>query len=120
MGAIGTVTLNGATLAPPSTYKADVEYLGGVVVLADGSLRRDLVRSTARCKFSLAWVALTTDEKNALLAAWGAAVTTQVSFVAPDGTSTTVTAPEDARLSFESYQSQGSLLWKSAIELWEV
>lgn len=120
MGAISTVTLNGSTLPGPTTYRKDVEFVGGSVTLANGTVRRDLVRATAARKYALAWVALSTTDKGTLETAWAAAVAGEVSFASPDGDSVTVTAPPDARLSFEAYQSQGVLLWKTAIELWEV
>jgi hypothetical protein len=93
---------------------------GGSVTLANGTVRRDLVRTAAARKYALAWSALTTAQKATLESAWAAAVAGEVSFESPDGDNTTVTAPPDARLSFEAYQSQNSLLWKSAVELWEV
>lgn len=119
MGAISTVKLNGSTLPGPTTYKKDVEFVGGSTTLANGKVRRDLVRATAARKYALSWVALTTGEKGVLESAWAAAVAGEVSFESPDGDNTTVTAPPDARISFEAYVSQGALLWKSAIELWE-
>jgi hypothetical protein len=120
MGAIATVKLNGSVLPGPTTYRKDVEFVGGSVTLANGTVRRDLVRTAAARKYALAWVALTTTQKGTLETAWAAAVAGEVSFESPDGDNVSVTAPPDARLSFEAYQSQNSLLWKSAIELWEV
>lgn len=119
MGAISTVTLNGSALPGPTTYRKDVEFVGGSVTLASGKVRRDLVRATAARKYALSWVALTTTQKTTLEAAWAAAVAGEVAFVAPDGDTVTVTAPPEARISFEAYVSQGVLLWKTAIELWE-
>ena len=119
MSAISTVKLNGATLPGPTTYRKDAEFVGGSVTLANGKVRRDLVRATAARKYALAWVALSSAEKSTLETAWAAAVAGEVNFESPDGDNTTVTAPPEARISFEAYVSQDVLLWKSAIELWE-
>jgi hypothetical protein len=119
VSAIATVKLNGSALPGPTTYRKDVEFVGGSVTLASGKVRRDLVRATAAKKYALAWVALSSTEKGTLEAAWAAAVAGEVAFESPDGDNTTVTAPPDAKISFEAYVSQGVLLWKTAIELWE-
>jgi hypothetical protein len=63
MGAIATVKLNGSVLPGPTTYRKDVEFVGGSVTLANGTVRRDLVRTAAARKYALAWVALTTTQK---------------------------------------------------------
>jgi hypothetical protein len=118
--AISTVALAGYTLPSPSTYRVDAEFVGGATQLANGKLRRHLVRASAVRRYILGWVDLTSSEKATLEAAWSAAVAAEVAFTSPDGNSVNVTAPPDARLSFEMFMTGGGVyFWRTTIELWE-
>lgn len=84
--------LAGVTLPQVSSYSVNSQYVGGVVTLANGAIRRDLMVSGAKRRFSLAWVALTDAQLATVRTQYALAVAGDVAFVGPDGASCNVNA----------------------------
>lgn len=116
---ISTLVLNGQALAPPSAYSKRTEYVGASTTLANGKLRRDLVQSQAKRRFTLAWTRLNAAQLAAVEAAYDAAVKGEVSFVGPDGVACTVTAGPQPSASFEGWVSARTVFFRGSLELYE-
>lgn len=119
-----TMKLNGATLAQCSSFSVRLEFLGSAVTLANGELRRDLVKTLVKRRWTLSWVALSVSEAITVIEAWAAAVAGDVKFIPPDygtGTGYDVNAGANPQSTFEAYQvAGGTLRYRASIELWEV
>jgi hypothetical protein len=111
--------LAGVTLAPVCSYSVNSQYVGGAVTLANGAIRRDLMASGAKRRFSLAWVALTDAQLATVRTQYTLAVTGDVAFTGPDGASCTVNAGANPALNAEAYRTAGGLRWRASLELWE-
>lgn len=111
--------LAGVTLAQISSYSVNSQYIGGAVTLASGALRRDLMVSGAKRRFSLAWVALTATQLATVRTQYALAVAGDVAFTGPDGTTATVNAGPTPTLNAEAYRAAGGLRWRASFELWE-
>ncbi len=119
--AINTLKLNGTSLVQCTTYQVRSEWLGGATVLGSGAIRRDLVASGAKRRFSLTWDGLTKTDLDAITGAFAYAVAGDVKFIPPDGTETTVNAGERPTLSWEGYKVAGAdLRYRCSMELYEV
>lgn len=116
---ISAPTLAGVTLPHPSEMVPDVIFRGGVTVLADGSLRRDLVDATVMHSWRLVWYALTStqlgDVQNGF--AWAAAA--PVVFVDPSGSSYLVTVDEQTALGVTVVKTPGVLRYRVTMALRE-
>lgn len=112
--------LAGVTLAQVSSYSVNSQYIGGAVTLASGALRRDLMVSGAKRRFSLAWVALTDVQLATVRTQYALAVAGDVAFVGPDGVSCNVNAGTSPGINAEAYRTAGGLHWRVSLELWEV
>lgn len=118
--AINTIVLNSSNLPQVSGYSQRMEYLGGATVLANGDLRRDLVDSNGKRRWTLTWSALDSSGISTILSAWGAAVAADVSFTSPDGTGYTVNAGQNPSMQWEAYKvAGGALRYRATLELWE-
>lgn len=117
---ISALSLNGVPLAQCQSFSVRPEWLGGSVVLGNGGLRRDLVSTGMKRRFSLAWVGLSQAEVQAIVGAFGAAVAGDVDFTPLDGVQTTVNAGERASIQFEAVKVAGGLRWRCSCELVEV
>jgi hypothetical protein len=131
---IYTTTLNGTALAAPAAMNGSAEFLGGATTLADGGLRRDLVDTSAKKRWSLSWVKLTATELGTIQTAFAAAVAGDVAFNPPDleplydedephaqTNAYTVNAGQTPRLTWEAYKIAGQALrYRAALELSEV
>lgn len=119
--AINTIVVNSQNLPQCSQYTTRIEFLGGSVTLASGDLRRDLVDTSGKRRWTLTWAALTGTELGNVITAHGAAVAADVSFTSPDGTGYTVNAGPSPSLSWEAYKVPGgTLLYRVTMELYEV
>jgi hypothetical protein len=95
------------------------EYLGAATTLANGKLRRDLVNTQAKRRFSLAWTRLSASQRADVEAAYDAAVKGEVAFVGPDGVTCTVTAGPQPAASFEGWVSARKVYFRGSLELYE-
>ena len=120
---INTIALGGHNLPQCQVFSVRVDYLGGATTLADGSLRRDLMDTACRHRWTLTWVSLTGTEIGNILHAFDGAVAGDVAFTAPDGTGYTVNAGEKPTLSWDAYKVAGAggvLRYRASMELAEV
>lgn len=90
------------------------------MTLANGAIRRDLMVSGAKRRFSLAWVALTDAQLATVRTQYALAVAGDVTFVGPDGASCNVNAGSSPAINAEAYRTAGGLRWRASVELWEV
>ena len=105
--------LNSVTLphiAKDDGYTEWVGVRGGTTILADGTLRRQLVQSANKRRFALRWKALTGTQKTAIETALNSAGSGSVSFTAPTGTAYTVRLDESGdEIQFEAYITAGEM-----------
>ena len=109
-GAVPPVT----ALPDPSEYREFVGVRGAATILADGTLRWQLVNAANKRRFLLSWVGLTGDNKTVLETALLAAATAAVAFKAPTGTTynNVVLDQGSEELEFTAYMSAGQMLFK--------
>ena len=107
--------LNSVTLPSPDQYEEYVGVRGGTTVLADGSLRRQLVQSGNKRRFVLGWTRLTGTQKTTLETALNSAASASRSFTAPTGSAYTVVLDQGAdELQFTAYTlADGTMLFKA-------
>jgi hypothetical protein len=116
---ISAITLNAQSLEQLSEYEIIDTPRGGITVLANGALRRDLVDSSMRKLFRLTWYALTGAQLATLRTAHASAIAGVVAWADPDGDSYYVTADETGSLNTVAYKSGGSLVWRCTAVLRE-
>jgi len=113
--------LAGQTLADPSTYKRTRAYRGGRQFMADGSMSIDLVSTTAKHAWELAWPALTDTQMGALQTAFDALKDTSGAYTDIDGTAYTVTLDEGFDTLERTFvRAQAGTRWATAIKLRQV
>jgi hypothetical protein len=131
---INVLTLDGTTLPSPSAMTMRGEFLGGAVVLADGTLRRDLLDGDLKRRWTLSWVKLTAAQLATVQAEYEDAVAGDVAFNPPDLTPVyalttpfaqtnayTVNAGPTPGMTWEAYKAAGSVLYyRASFELFEV
>ncbi len=122
-----TPALGGQTLAEPAAdggYKEELFYRGASVLMADGSIKIDLVQSTAKLEFTLKWTGITTAQRTTIETAFATIKTSFSSnnFTAPTGTQYTVTRhPSQDTLDWDSTMIAGNTLrWGTSMKLREV
>lgn len=94
MATATTPTLGGTSLSMPTEQSYEVEYRGGTLKMADGSIVHDLVDTTARYVFRLKWTLRTATQKNAILTAYAGIKNATATYVSVENASHTVTRPE--------------------------
>lgn len=114
---ISAITLAGESLAQVSEYEIVDTPRGGVTILANGALRRDLVDTSLRKLFRLTWYALTGAQLATLRTAHTLAMTGVVVWADPDGSSYYVTADETGSINTVAYKSGTSLVWRTTVVL---
>lgn len=122
---MATPVLAGNTLAQVAQrdgYTETIEYRGGRTKTANGTVITDLVQTSAKRKFKLAWTALTDAQRTTLLSAVDAIKNTSGSFTAPTGSSYTVTMDDDQPdVNFDGYTvGNGTTRWRCELYLREV
>lgn len=118
--AISITKLNGVTLKQVSGYDFDEAYLGGLAEMANGDLRRQLVRATPVRTVTLTWAKLTTAELAAIRTAFAPAMTGSVLLELPDGTSFQATASDGkGTLNIRTFVSGKTVYYKGTISLRE-
>jgi len=96
-------TLAGTTLPSPKVYKRRRTYRGGRTIKANGQMVTDMISTTAKHDFEMAWSALTANEFAAVRTAFDALKNSSGTFVDIYGTTYTVTLhPDQAELADES------------------
>lgn len=94
MATATTPTLGGQALALPSEQSYSIEYRGGTLRMADGSIVHDLVDTTARYRFRLSWTLITAAQKSTILTAYAGIKNATATYVSIENTSHTVTRPD--------------------------
>ena len=111
--AVTTPILAGTTLPNPSEFTISRNYRGTTTEMADGTVRIDLVSTTAKHVFTLAWTGLTSTQVGTVTTAFDAIKESYSAsnFTAPNGTVYTVT--RDSELSWDTFHSTGNLRYNS-------
>ena len=121
-------TLAGQSLPDPNSYREEVSYRGGGVVMASGAVKFDLVNATAKSKFTLGWKALTGTQKTALETAWASLKTADGTLRNYDydagppiiGQYTVTRDPAAPNLTFVDLKTGSGVHWAVTISLVEV
>lgn len=98
MATATTPVLGGTTLPMPTDQDYTRLYRGGTQQMADGSIVKDLVDTTARHKFSLKWKLKTNTELGTIQTAWDGIKNTTATYTSIRNTNHTVTQPDGAEL----------------------
>jgi hypothetical protein len=119
--AINTIVINSVNQPQVSQYTTRIEYLGGSTILASGDLRRDLVDSNGKRRWTLTWASLDSTDLGKVITAHSSAVAADVGFTSPDGTGYTVNAGPNPSMQWEAYKVPGGVLrYRVTMELFEV
>jgi hypothetical protein len=111
---MATLTLNSNNLPDPQVYKTSTFYRGAATVMADGTIRRDLVDSSAKRRFTLQWVAVTDANKTTLETAFADLDNGSQTFTDHGSTSYTVTRADDQdELEFEHVPTANGNRWNT-------
>jgi len=78
--------LGGTTMAYPSECEIVRGYYGSSQVMADGSMRLELVNANPKHTITMSWRGVTTAQKDTILTAVATTATASVAFTAPTGT----------------------------------
>jgi hypothetical protein len=117
---ISAISLNGSSLPQASGFDVRSEYLAGVTTLANGDVRRDLVDANVKRRFVVSWVHVSASDRDTIETAYTAAVAGSVSFVTPEGDTTTVTAAPSPSMTAQGYSDGKNMYYRLSLELWEV
>ena len=78
--------LGGTTMAYPSECEIVRGYYGSSQVMADGSMRLELVNANPKDEITMSWRGVTTAQKDTILTAVATTATASVQFTAPTRT----------------------------------
>lgn len=114
--------LGAVTLPWPSEYSEPYGYRGASVEMANGTLAFDLVNPNSKRNFSLTWTHLTDAQRATVHTAFDTTKTASVTFVAPTGSSYTVTrAANQNELKWSLREAAGGVFrWSTSMKLREV
>lgn len=113
--------INGVTLPPISDYKETFGLLGSSSILANGSLRRDLLTNYKCRKFYLAWTKLSGDEKATIETAFEYVMKNIASYTSPTGEAYDVTVDDVAEdIEFTAFMSAGQMYFRTSFTLRQV
>ena len=113
--------LAGQNLPYPREYQEKVRWVGGDVVMADGTVKHDLVQTGTKRMFRLTWSIRPESEIDNILTAYGLTGGDPVSFTTPVGGTYTVTRPPgDSGLQIDWRRIGSAFYGSTAMELVEV
>lgn len=87
-------SLAGTSIPSPSSQRIKKSHRGASFVMADGSVKNDLVAVSAKAEIALGWNAVTASELSAILTGYAALATATGTYTDHASTSWTVTQPE--------------------------
>ena len=121
MSAPADISLDGSTLARPSTFLIKYGKRSVTRIMADGSLQEAVMNNTAKRVFTMGWQKLTASQKTTLESKYAALFGTSLTFVDIHGTSYTVTNDEgQEEIEFEIFVSANEIYYRTQLRLREV
>ncbi len=113
-------TLAGYTLAEPSEYEEDLNYRGGVVEMANGAQKTDLVQSSGKRTVKLTWANITGTQKGTVETALAVIKDTYGSFTDPNGATFNVTADGLVSVKWKWTRAAAGFRYSGSVTLREV
>ena len=109
------------TLADPTGYTRRRTFRGGRQIMADGSMVIDLVNTSAKLAWELAWPALNDTDMGKVQTAFDALKDTSGAYTDIDGSAYTVMLDEGFdTLEREHVRAKGGNRWRTSIRLRQV
>lgn len=116
-----SMTLGGYTLPDPYDYDVEMDYPGGIQVMADNSVVEDHVTATVKRRWTLKFRTLSASEVTTLRSVFAAVAGASASFTDIEAGTYTVTRDESQRtLTFTPQYTTRGLRWGCTLSLREV
>lgn len=113
-------TLAGYTLAEPSEYEEDLTYRGGVVEMASGAQKTDLVQGSGKRTVKLTWANINGTQKGTIETALAVIKDTSGSFTDPNGATFNVTPDGLATIKWKWVRAAAGFRYSGGVTLREV
>lgn len=116
-----SMTLGGYTLPTPHEYEVDLDYPGGIQVMADNSVVEDHVTAAVKRRWTMAFRALTSAQVTTMRSVFAAVAGASASFTDLESGTYTVTRDESMRsIKFTPTAAAGGKKWSCSLMLREV
>ncbi len=115
------MTLGGNTLPDPFSHEVEIDYRGGMQIVASGALVEDILDSSKKRLWTLGFRNVTAAQRTTMETAFAAIVGTSATFVDIDSSSYTVTRDQSQRALKWSMSRTGlGLVYATTLVLREV
>lgn len=88
------ISIGATTVPAPTTQRVRKGHRGASYVMADGSLKTDIVNASAKAEIALSWQNISTSDKDAILTGYAALATASATYTDHAANTWTVTQPE--------------------------
>lgn len=114
-------TLAGQSVPSPSSYDVTSGFRGATFIMADGSLKSDVVNASAKKILAIGWTAISSSQLSAIITGFAALATATGTWTDHHSTSYTVTQDESlAPLKYKERPTANGIIYDVTLTLREV